>query len=153
MIGLIEGIKVIDYGSNTSSFKPRLWLNSGTEFAKDLVPTDNYDRDAFIPSESWREANIIEQKIIYNTNYKVNTGSCIDKSNHIGILPLPDLLTEAFEELGVPFASTMSDCSFLWQQPACQEAVKNMIDYVKTFSELMIIKVRRFMVLAVILLV
>ncbi|NJO63256.1 MAG: hypothetical protein HC836_35060 [Richelia sp. RM2_1_2] len=79
MIGLIEGIKVIDYGSNTSSFKPRLWLNSGTEFAKDLVPTDNYDRDAFIPSESWREANIIEQKIIYNTNYKVNTGSCIDK--------------------------------------------------------------------------
>lgn len=131
MMRLIEGIKVVDYHLDDTSLKPRIWLNSGTFMAKNSSEFEQYDQQAFLPSEPWREADITEQKIIYGKDQNV----LIDKNNQIGILRLPDTLLEPLEELGVAFANSEYDCSLLCKEPIYQQFVYKVTEYIHGFSQ------------------
>lgn len=125
MLELLEGIRVIDYHS-TNSEKPRAWINPGTsQSIKESFPGIQYSENAFIPIELWRELNPVEQRLLYRNNSE----GIVDKSNHIGIVYLPDSITAPLVDLGVAFVQNTEDCHLLSQHPLYQEAIDCIVEY------------------------
>lgn len=124
MVRLLEGIKVVDY--SPQSGKPRAWINSGTVQPVGMnfsnIP---YSHDAFVPIESWRNLNRIEQRLLF----RIHRNDHFDKSNHLGIIRLPKSIAEPFGDLGVALAQTAEDCEFLAQQSLYRRAIENLVSY------------------------
>ena len=127
MVNLIEGVKVVEYNSDTSSSKTRIWINSGTH----RVTPNNCNRNIFIPIEDWSEASCSDRMILCNESSE----NFRNISSQIGILCLPNLVISPLEALGVNFATNAQDCDWLYKQSDYQQAVSTVVEYVQTFSE------------------
>lgn len=125
MLNLLEGIRVVDYCS-TPCEKPRVWMSSGTlqPISKSL-PQIPYSNDAFIPIESWREPLPVENRLVFDDT---SVGH-LDKSNHIGIIHLPEFVIAPLVELGVAFTRTAKDCNLIAQHPLYQDAISKIVDF------------------------
>ena len=124
MVKLLEGIKVVDYAPRSG--KSRAWINLGTVQPVGMnfsnIP---YSHNAFVPIESWRKLNRMEQRLLFRTHQN----SHLDKSNHLGIIRLPESITEPFSDLGVALAQTAEDCEFLSQQSLYRRAIENLVSH------------------------
>lgn len=60
--------------------------------------------------------------------------SFINNSNHIGIIRIPELVLEPFENLGVGFVSTSYECQYLTEQPTYKQAIDILVKYLLSFS-------------------
>jgi hypothetical protein len=130
MLKLLESIKVIDYNSDSSCSKSRLWINSGTiQSIKSKSFATLYSNNAFIPFESWREAKKDEKKLLYVDS--IDVASYPNPSTHIGIIAIPQEALVPLEELGVSFVQSIEDCQMLVSEAAYQQAVDNILQYLQ----------------------
>lgn len=128
MLNLLKGIQIVDYCS-IHSHQPRAWISPGTCKATQSNFSElPYSEDAFVPIESWRELNCVEQDLLLGAS----SIGVLDKSAHIGIIHLSEPVIAPLLDLGVAFAQTAEDCQHLSQHPAYQTAIDQLVQHISS---------------------
>lgn len=109
--------------SNKEAETPRIWLSAGTQLACENRPEEmKYCEGAFMPQEPWREPTPEESLLLWTEEPPPNDLG-------VGILKLPSEIIELFVNSGLSLLETPKQVAEFKDDPKCQPAFENLIDY------------------------